>query len=150
MTDTDTDTDTVPATETGAPLRPAWVWVIFLYNLFSLSVLAISLWATLSGKIPLSPAQKAALTNFSSFDIAQTVVLSGLSLAAAIQIFRLRKSCVPLFCSVFGLGLLTHVWEAVTQGRMALPTEPGQYIGWAIDIAICTYAWRLSRDGVLR
>jgi len=143
-----TDTDTVPATEAGAPLRPAWVWVIFLYNLFSIGLVAAMMWLAMTDRIPLNPAQKAALSSFSATEIAETVILSALSLAGAIQLFRLRRNAFQLLCTAFGASLLSTVWHTIQAPSSFNVT--GHLVGWAVNIAICTYAWRLTHDGVLR
>lgn len=143
-----TDTDAVPATEAGAPLRPAWVWVIFLYNLFSIGLVAAMMWLAMTDRIPLNPAQKAALTSFSASEIAETVILSALSLIGTVQLFRLRRNAFPLLCAAFAASLLSTIGHTIQAPASFSVT--GHLVGWAISTAICIYAWRLRHDGVLR
>lgn len=135
--------------ENQAPTRPAWVWVIFLYNLFSIGLIATIFWLSATGRVPLSAGQKKTLLSFSAAEIAETVILSVLQLAGTIQLFRLRRNAFPLLSAAFAASLLSTAWHALQPN--AVPFQPtGHLVGWAISIAICTYAWRLSHDGVLR
>ena len=134
--------------EMQVPTRPAWVWVIFLYNLFSIGLIATIFWLSATGRVPLSAGQKKTLLSFSAAEIAETVILSALSLIGTVQLFRLRRNAFPLLCAAFAASLLSTIGHTIQAPASFSVT--GHLVGWAISTAICIYAWRLRHDGVLR
>ena len=132
--------------------RPAWVWVILVYYVLATILTALSYAVINSGLVPMPAAQQKYLASLSWFDHVASISLLTLRLAAAVQLFRLRKISALLFPSAFLLGLLYFgVRLAVNGPDVALGQArwASMAFGWAVAIAICVYAWRLHRRGVL-
>ncbi|RAI24299.1 hypothetical protein, partial [Rhodoplanes serenus] len=76
-----------------------------------------------------------------------------LNVAGAVALFMLRKAALPLFLASVVLGLLVLAWQTVARGWTEATGGSGlvgSAIGYALLIAVCLYAWRLTRRGVLR
>ena len=132
--------------------RPKLVWAVFLFYLFSVSYTALSFYLILSGSISVAPEQATYLRNLSAFDWAITVLTTTLNLVAAVSLFLLRKIAFHLFAASLVLGFLQTLVHAITTNFVAALGGPGAIgilIGYAISIAVCTYAWRLKARGAL-
>ena len=131
--------------------RPKLVWVVFLFYLFSLGYTALSFYLVLSGSVS-APGQATYLRNLSVFDWAITGLTAALNLAGAISIFLLRRIAFPLFATSLALSIfltLVHVFTTSLTSALGGPGALGLAIGYAISIAVCTYAWKLRARGVL-
>jgi len=132
--------------------RPKLVWVVFLFYLFSGGSTALSFYLVLSGLISVAPEQAMYLRNLSALDWAITGLTATLNLAGAISIFLLRKIAFPLFATSLALSILLTLVHAFTTNLTTALGGSGAIgiaIGYAISIAVCTYAWRLKARGVL-
>jgi|SRR5438445_628309 len=132
--------------------RPKLVWAVFLFYIFSVGYTALSFALIYSGAISLAPEQATYLRNLSTFDWAVTVLSGLLTAAAAIAIFLLRKISFYLFSVAFALGILQTLVHTITTNFVAAiggPGAIGALIGYAILLAVCIYARRLSARGVL-
>jgi len=138
---------------TGPPVkRPKLVWVVFLFYLFSVAYTALSFFLIFSGAISVTAEQAAYFRNLSVFDWATTALTSTLNLVAAVSLFLLRKIAFYLFAASLVLGFLQTLVHAITTNFVAALGGPGAIgvlIGYAISIAVCTYAWRLKTRGAL-
>lgn len=133
--------------------RPAWVWVISIFYVFSAISTAVSYYFLYSGKIDIPEDQRRYLASLTALDHALTFVIASVNLLAAVQLFRLRKISAVLFPSGFALGLAVTAWHAASKGWYTAVQHngfAGMLIGWGIAAAVCLYAWRLARAGVLK
>jgi hypothetical protein len=132
--------------------RPKLVWVVFLFYLLSVGYTALSFFLIFSGYVSVSAEQAAYFRNLSVFDWAITCLTATLNLAAAISIFLLRKVAFFFFVISLGLSVLQTLVQVFTTNFVAALGGPGALgvvIGFAISIAVCTYAWRLKARGTL-
>lgn len=133
--------------------RPGWVWAIFIFYMLSAVGTLFSFYFVFSGAIKLPEEQRQYIESLTVFDHAMTVILMGINVVAAVQLFRLRKISVYLFPSALALGVLLTVWHAATKGWLAASGGSGvtsMMFGWGIAVAICLYTWRLARRGILK
>ena len=132
--------------------RPKLVWVVFLFYLFSAAYTALSFFLIFSGAISVTTEQAAYFRNLSMLDWAITALTTTLNLVAAVSLFLLRKIAFYLFAASLVLGFLQTLVHAITTNFVAALGGPGAIgvlIGYAISIAVCTYAWRLKARGAL-
>ncbi len=132
--------------------RPKLVWAVFLFYLFSVAYTALSFFLIFSDSLSVTPEQAAYFRNLSAFDWAVTVLTAALNIAGAISLFLLRKVAFHLFAASLGLTILQTVVHVITTNFVAALGGPGAFgvvIGFAISIAVCTYAWRLNAGGSL-
>ena len=132
--------------------RPRWVWAIFIFYMFSAVATLFSFYFVYSGAIPLPEEQKQYLADLTVFDHVLSFGILGLNLAAAVQLFRLRRISVNLFLTALALGVLATMWKVATKGWLAATGGSGSSVllGWGIAVAVCLYAWRLARKGILK
>ncbi len=136
-----------------ATKRPAWVWVITIFYVFSVGFTLLSFMLILSGALPLTPAQQAYFARLGPFDYMMSVGLGLLTLTATVLLFFLRTAAVPLFAASFVLNLgFTLVHAVATDWAQALGGSGlvGAFIGWGILGAVALYSRHLRQAGVLR
>lgn len=135
------------------PVRPGWVWAIFiLYVLSAISTVA-SFGLIMSGSLDLPEDQRQYLANLSATDYAISFLIASINLTAAILLFRLRKASFHFFMASLLLNVLVTIWHATTNGFY--PAAGGAGIvgilaSYAFRVAICFYVWRLVRNGTLK
>ena len=132
--------------------RPVLVWLISAFFFLSAIWTFLSFYLILSGAIPLEPAQKAYFDRLTPIDYVLTIGIGLLNLAGAITLFLLRKIARYLFLSSLGLSLVVMLWHLTTKGWAEAAggaTSVGALIGYVLLVAVCMYAWRLSKKGVL-
>jgi hypothetical protein len=138
---------------TARPKRPIWVWLISLFYIVSAGWTLLSFALIWTGVIPLEAEQKAYFARLSAIDYAATIIIGASNFIGAIMLFLLRKAAVGLFLTALILTLALTIWQSATKGwveAMGGPGLVGALIGYAILLAVCVYAWHLSRKGVLR
>jgi hypothetical protein len=131
--------------------RPVAVWLIFLFYVFSFSWTLLGFVLMYTGTVPLNEAQKAYFAHLTLFDHVTTAILLATNATAAILLFRLRETAVPLFAAAFllNLGLTIRAifgpyWiKAIGSGGLA------GYFGLVIGLAILLYTVSLRRRGIL-
>ncbi len=132
--------------------RPKTVWLIFLSYCLSAAWLLLSLIVIPSWTTSLGLDQNTDYASPGAFDYAADIVIAGLSLAAAVSLFRLRRAAVPWFTSVLALGLVLYIrtifmsnWiDAFDLGELAFAS-----LGWLTTLSVLLYAMRLRRRGIL-
>ena len=132
--------------------RPGLVWVVFLFYLFFVGYIALSLVLIYSGSARLAPAQAEYFRNLSAFDHAVTILGGALNLAGAISLFCLRKIALVFFGAALALVILNTVVLAAMGHFGAALAGGGAVIaavGYAIPVAVCAYTWRLKARGIL-
>ena len=126
--------------------RPVLVWVILIFYAFSmLSLVALALM-----RLPGHPLGEAASSAriYTWFDYLESYGLAALKLAAAVELFRLRRVAVKLFFGIFSLNLLATGYDLFSKGHPSVGLT-GVLVGFAIFMSICLYSWWLERKGVL-
>ena len=133
--------------------RPIWVWFISIYFVLSTGWVMASFYLISTGSIPLSPDQAAYFNSITTVDYALTIGLGLCNLIGAFALFLLRKVALYFFVTALGVNLLFAAWETVTTGWVKAIGGSGlvgALIGFVVAIAVCIYAWRLTRKGTLR
>ncbi len=133
--------------------RPAWVWVITIFYVFSVGFTLLSFMLILSGALPLTPAQQAYFAGLGPFDCIMSIGLGLLTLTATVLLFLLRRAAAPLFAASFVLNLgFTLVHAVATNWAQALGGSGlvGAFIGWGILGAVALYSRHLRQASVLR
>lgn len=106
-----------------------------------------------AGIVPLNEAQKAYFANLSIFDYASTMVLGVTNIAAAVLLFRLRRTAVPLFASALILNLaLTTRAVLGSKWTQAIGANGlvGASLGLLTILAVLLYAMRLRQREILQ
>ena len=143
----------------GAPSkRPKLVWVIFLFTLFGVCSASFAVYLQLTGQFPApNEVYRRYLESIPIYMHVATLVLAGLYLAAAIQLFRLKAVALKLYVVHFSAGLVLTAVQLADPHYRAIFGEAGSgsgliggAIGWVIALAIIFYCRRLVRRGVLR
>jgi hypothetical protein len=133
--------------------RPVAVWLIFLFYVFSFPLLMLSFVLILTGAVPLNEAGKTYLAHRTLFDYASAAILFATNVTAAILLFRLRKTAVPLFAAAFALDLGLTIREIIGPywvkaiGSAGLT---GDICAQFTGLAIVLYTISLRRRGILR
>ncbi len=133
--------------------RPVWVWVICIYIFLSVGFYILSFALTLSGAVPLTPAQQAYFPGLGVVNYGSIIGLALLNLTAMAFLFVLRKIAVTLFGASLLLNVgFTLVHAATTTWEQAIGWSGlvGVLIGWGILAAVFLYARHLRQTGVLR
>ena len=136
--------------------RPVMVWVIslFFFICTPLSLLSLLLLPLMSsGVIPVQEHQRHFFASLNAFDYVLSLANIILSLTWAIQLFRLKRSALPIFLGLFVFGVLVLLYNILLKDWLnAVGTVGliGAGFAWLFNFALLWYTWRLSRKGVLR
>jgi hypothetical protein len=133
--------------------RPALVWIIFVYYMFSVVATLITYGVVLSGVLNLSDEVMQSFTKLAATDYAISIAFMLLNTVACILLFRLRKSSFYFFCISIVFSLSVFLGKGLMHGTLASGSW-SSYIpiafGHIIKLAICIYVWRLWKTGVLK
>ncbi len=133
--------------------RPVWVWVISILFFLSAASTLFSYYLIASGKIPLSPTEKAYLESLTSVDITISILIGLINLIGAVNLFLLRKQAFYFFLSAFILNVAVTVWQILNKGfveAMQASGLIGMLIGWGILVVVCVYTKKLEKSGILK
>lgn len=137
------------------PKRPALVWLIssFYISAGFWSILIYSQ-MSFSGVTTLLPeSSRAYFGNYSGFDYWPLMFVSALGIIAGVLFLLLRRESVHAFAFRFVIAVGVAVWNALEKGSIDT-SRPGYILAglllWGASAAVCFYAWRLMRNGVLR
>lgn len=125
------------------PGRPVWVWIIFVFYIFSAGSTLASYFFLYSGAISIPEEQRQYLASLTVFDHAFTFLMGAVNIVTAVLFFRLRKISAYLFPATFAVGLLMTIWHVATKGWLTAMSGSGfigALFGWAIAIGVCAYA----------
>jgi hypothetical protein len=144
---------TSPTPEALAPRkRPGWIWAITIFYFLSAGWSTLSIVLTKSRALQMNAAQEAYFASLGVLDYAGMIALSLVMLAAVIQLFRLKRSSIPLLYGAFavniGITLLSALRTNFTQA-IGGAAFVGMLLGWGLLVAIIIYARRLRKQGVL-
>jgi len=133
--------------------RPALVWVITIGVIVSFLCGSVSVSLIVTGAIPVNEPVRAYYQSLTAADWALTVALGLANLSGAVALFLLRKQALYLFVGSLALNLLATI-HTLAKLRAAVSSVPGSavgmFLGLGILLAICLYATKLTRAGVLR
>ena len=146
-------------TDSSVPTRPIGVWVIVVSYLFSAISTVLGLaWMHFSHS-EFAQTLRPYLPTLTGADVFFMLLIEGTNLSASILLFRLSKRSVPLFLAALGLDVLQSAWAALAQPAWydsalgsSAPSSSllGAALGWVFSAAVCLYAWRLAKRGILR
>lgn len=132
--------------------RSVWIWAASLWFLFSATLTLISLYSFRMGIVSVDDKQKAYFEAMTSFDYVATTTLASLNLLGAVFLFLLRKPAPYLFSAAFALNVLFTTWHAMGKGMLSVISAghlTSFVFGLAIQLAVCIYCWRLTKQRVL-
>lgn len=134
--------------------RPSWVWLIASYyisaGLWSLAIY----WQLYTGALMLlPPSSRLYFDNYTGADFGLLMAIAALGIAAGVLLVMLRRASFYLFALRFACAVGLAVWNAYTRGAPDT-SRPGYILAalvlWSASAAVCFYAWRLLRMGVLK
>lgn len=140
------------STQNESRKRPVMVWVISFFVIISVLFGLLLMYLVYSGAFPLPPEQEGYLTRMTALDYAFSGALAAVQLYAAIAFLRLRKIAYYLFSATLVINILFSLWQINQEGFFPGVGQSGiigMFFGWGISLAICIYAWRLMKRGVL-
>ena len=132
--------------------RPKMVWVISAWYILSVSVMMISHLTILAGFVPVRDEQRSYFESLTVLDHLITFLCGSLTLAAAVSLFFLRRLAVKLFAISLALSIAFSLFLTLRRelfGAVGGSGLFGAIIGWLIMGAVCLYAWKLEKKGIL-
>ena len=132
--------------------RTRWIWAISIFYLVSAGWTLLSFVLIYSGTISVNPAQRAYLDSLSGFDFGITVLIGLFNLSGAVALFILNRVAFKLFVTAFVASVAVALWHATTKEWLEALGGPGfigTMIGYGISAAVCFYAWKLIKRGIL-
>lgn len=133
--------------------RPILVWIISIFYFISAVWTLFSFYLVYSGSVPLDETQKVYFESLTTFDILITVTAVLVNLVGIILFFMLNRYALYCFITSFTLSMLLTVFQTYYRNWGDLMSGPGLVgaaIGWAINIAIILYAYRLTKKEILQ
>ena len=127
--------------------RPAIVWTICIFYLFSAGWTLLSYLLIYLRLIPLNEVQEAYFRSLTTFHYVSTTVIAASNLVGAILLFRLKKEAFQFFVAAFVISLAMTGYEIVAKnwiGAIGGPGLVGTVSGWGISVAIIIYSKRLA------
>ncbi len=134
--------------------RTALVWVITIFMGIGVVGGAVSTIAALLGS-PIGGAEAAEYTkHLTAVDHIFALVGSAIGAFATVALFRLKRYALPLFVAMFLLGIAVFAFNILLrpeyQALFEMTGYWGLWVGWAVNIAVIAYIWRLRVKGVLQ
>jgi len=136
--------------------RPVLVWVITIFMGFGMVTGIVSNLLALNGT-PIGGDAVAAYfksVGVGPFDHAWGLVVTAISAFAFADLFRLKRRALPILAALFAAGVayvgvklaLTPAYRTLFDNLGTLWSVVG---GWALNLGIIGYVWRLRAKGVL-
>jgi hypothetical protein len=138
--------------ETGKQKRPILVWVISAWYFLSVTVMMVSHVTILAGFVPVREEQRAYFESLTGVDHLFTFLCGSLTIAAAVSLFLLSRVAAKLFALslVFSIAFsMSLTFRGKLFGAGGGSGLSGAIIGWLIMGAVCFYAWKLEKRGIL-
>lgn len=132
--------------------RTGWIWIISIFYLLSTGWTLLSFYLIFSGAIQITAAQEAYFRSLSSVDHIVTLVIGLTNFAGAISLFLLRRIAFYLFTTALAVSILLSIWHTFAKGwiqALSVSGLVGGIIGFGISAAVCFYAWKLTKRGIL-
>ncbi|NRA43095.1 MAG: hypothetical protein HRU21_12425 [Pseudomonadales bacterium] len=135
--------------------RPLFVWVIFLFTMFSAAFMAIGSYFAFSSNAGEMAELSEYVDNLGFIDWALMALTTVLNLAGTIFLFRLKVIAVPLLTFAFLLGIASTVWEVAANNyieelqSVGPGAVEGALLSAVISTAIVAYSWHLKNKNIL-
>jgi hypothetical protein len=134
--------------------RTIWIWVIFIFLGLYTGISLLGMIQVHSGRLPLSPAQKAYFESASFLDIALTLACSLFILCGAFALLLLQRVAFHLFVIGLVLSAVDHVWDFVARVELSSAAGGGgdtlhAIVYYGFVLAACFYSRTLIKRGVL-
>ena len=132
--------------------RPALIWVVFLWYVFSAGYTLLSFALIFAGRVELSAEASRYLSSLSPLDYAVTILALLLNVGGAVALLMLRKVAPYLFSAALLLNIVSVALHALTKGLVAALGAGGPIgliLGYGISVLVCLYAWRLHARNTL-
>lgn len=139
--------------QAGQSKRPKWVWVISIFYFLSAVYTLLSFYLINSGAVAVPEATKAYLDSLTAMDYTFSILIGLANLSGAVALFLMRKAAYLLFLVSLGANVLMSVWHAISRNMLEAFVSGGavgMVIGWGMQLAVCLYAKRLAKKGLLR
>ncbi len=134
--------------------RPGWVWVIVIFYALGIVGTLISTIAVLAGRPLGGQAASSYLSNLTTLDHVFSLIVASVSALGTIALFRMKRRALHFLLAVFLLSVANFgINVALRPAYRAMFDQVGYWgliAGWAINIAIVLYVWRLQTKGLLR
>ena len=132
--------------------RPALIWVVFLWYVFSAGYTLLSFALIFAGRVELSAEASRYLSSLSPLDYTVTILALLLNVGGAVALLMVRKVAPYLFSAALLLNIVSVALHALTKGLVAALGAGGPIgliLGYGISVLVCIYAWRLHLRGTL-
>ncbi|GHD30866.1 hypothetical protein [Parahalioglobus pacificus] len=135
--------------------RPLFVWVIFLFTMFSAAFMAIGSYFAFSSSTGEMTELTGYVDSLGFIDWALMALTTVLNLAGTIFLFRLKVIAVPLLTFAFLLGIASSIWEIAANNyieelqSVGPGAVEGALLGAVISTAIVAYSWHLKNKNIL-
>lgn len=130
-----------------------WRWAIAVIYFAGGAWLILAYAILFSGKVALSRLQLEYVATLGMFDYVSSALILCANLAGAVALVRLRKSALSFFCFSLAASVLSTAVNGVTQGLLAAIGRSGiagMIGGWALNLTVCYYAYRLKKSKLLK
>ena len=132
--------------------RPALIWVVFLWYVFSAGYTLLSFALIFAGRVELSAEASRYLSSLSTLDYTVTILALLLNVGGAVALLMLRKVAPYLFSAALLLNIVSVTLHALTKGLVAALGAGGPIgliLGYGISVLVCLYVWRLHARNTL-
>jgi hypothetical protein len=127
--------------------RPAGVWVIAVFEIFSASFLLLVFYLIWSGSLSLS--EQSYFTNLGLIGILGSALIGALNIAGTIALFLMRKISVTFYMAALVINILATVILGVRTNYLQEVGPASLIGGFVIALIIIFYARSLSQKGLL-
>ena len=134
--------------------RPLLVWVIVIFQALGIVGGAYTTLAALSGNPVGGPEAADYTKHLTAVDHGLTLAILAISTFAMVELFRLKRRSLPVLIAAFVLGVAIVAFSLAFRPEYRAMFEVAGYwslmVGWAFNVAIIGYVWRLHSKEVLR
>jgi hypothetical protein len=132
--------------------RPALVWAVFAWYVFSAGYTLLSFALIFAGLVELSAEASRYLSSLSPLDYTVTILALLLNVGGAVALLLLRRTAPYLFSAALLLNIVSVALHVLTKGLVAALGTGGPIgliLGYGISLLVCFYSWRLHARGTL-
>ena len=132
--------------------RPALIWVVFLWYVFSAGYTLLSFALIFAGRVELSAEASRYLSSLSPLDYTVTILALLLNVGGAVALLMVRKVAPYLFSAALLLNIVSVALHGLTKGLVAALGAGGPIgliLGYGISVLVCLYVWRLHARNTL-
>lgn len=128
--------------------RPFFVWVIFVFYMFSIISSAISFFGVHLGVIVVSDEKKAILDSLSFVDNIIGLATLTLNFVGAVALIKLQKTSFYFLASGLAFSILGSLIRYLSHGGWG-QQNLGVFLGGLVSLAICLYVYKIKTHGIL-